>query len=87
VQTTFPQWKAQDLGSYVVDKLAHGRIAPMEPSALHLLQVSHVVCVPLHLTHSPQEMLHYTPADRISAKAALTHPYFSDLDRSAFGDA
>jgi serine/threonine protein kinase len=85
VQSTFPQWKAQDLGSYVVDKLAHGRIAPLEASALHLLQVS--LSLSLSLSDHIQEMLHYTPADRISAKAALTHPYFSDLDRTVFGDA
>jgi cyclin-dependent kinase len=69
IQATFPQWKAQDLGKYVVEKLAHGRIAPLEPEALDLLR----------------DMLQYSPGSRISAKAALVHPYFNDLDRSSFG--
>jgi cyclin-dependent kinase len=30
------------------------------------------------------KMLVYDPAKRISAKAALNHPYFSDLDKSKF---
>ncbi|GAM22109.1 hypothetical protein SAMD00019534_052840 [Acytostelium subglobosum LB1] len=30
------------------------------------------------------KMLQYEPSRRISAKAALNHPYFSDLDASAF---
>lgn len=31
---------------------------------------------------SLQEMLIYNPAKRISAKQALKHPYFDDLDKS-----
>jgi cyclin-dependent kinase len=31
-----------------------------------------------------QKMLQYEPAKRISAKAALHHPYFDDLDKSQF---
>lgn len=31
-----------------------------------------------------QKMLKYDPADRISAKAALEHPYFDSLDKSQF---
>ncbi|GLJ37019.1 hypothetical protein SUGI_0750140 [Cryptomeria japonica] len=30
------------------------------------------------------KMLHYDPARRISAKAAMNHPYFDDLDKSQF---
>lgn len=30
------------------------------------------------------KMLQYDPARRITAKAAMEHPYFADLDRSAF---
>ena len=30
-----------------------------------------------------QKMLNYNPAERISAKAALEHPYFADLDKSS----
>jgi len=30
------------------------------------------------------EMLQYDPAKRISAKSALKHPYFEDLDKSFF---
>ena len=29
-------------------------------------------------------MLAYQPSKRISAKAALNHPWFDDLDKSAF---
>jgi len=29
-------------------------------------------------------MLKYNPAERISAKAALDHPYFDSLDKSQF---
>lgn len=31
-----------------------------------------------------QKMLKYDPADRISAKAALDHPYFDSLDKSQY---
>jgi serine/threonine protein kinase len=30
-----------------------------------------------------QKMLAYEPSKRISAKAALSHPYFDDLDKTA----
>jgi cyclin-dependent kinase len=31
-----------------------------------------------------QRMLQFNPAKRISAKAALQHPFFDDLDKSQF---
>ena len=31
-----------------------------------------------------QNMMLYNPSKRISAKAALHHPYFDDLDKSQF---
>ena len=31
-----------------------------------------------------ERMLVYEPTNRISAKAALSHPYFDDLDKSCF---
>lgn len=31
-----------------------------------------------------QKMLQYNPANRISAKAAMEHPYFDSLDKSQF---
>ncbi|KAG6745458.1 hypothetical protein POTOM_052130 [Populus tomentosa] len=31
-----------------------------------------------------QKMLKYDPAERISAKAAMDHPYFDSLDKSQF---
>jgi serine/threonine protein kinase len=31
-----------------------------------------------------EKMLIYEPSKRISAKAALSHPYFDDLDKSCF---
>lgn len=34
--------------------------------------------------HLLLEMLQYDPSKRISAKAALQHPYFDDLDKSQF---
>jgi len=30
-----------------------------------------------------QQMLHYEPSKRISAKAALNHPYFADVNKAA----
>ena len=68
-QASFPSWKAQDLNRVIVHDLARDQIAAVDPLALDLLQ----------------QCLYYTPAQRISAKAALSHPYFSDLDRSGFG--
>jgi hypothetical protein len=29
-------------------------------------------------------MLRYAPGERISAKAAMEHPFFDDLDKAAF---
>nr|GMC79192.1 cell division control protein 2 homolog C [Ipomoea batatas] len=39
--------------------------------------------VPLK-SYTHENMLKYDPADRISAKAALDHPYFDSLDKSQF---
>ena len=39
---------------------------PLEPAALDLMSL----------------MMRYTPGERITAKAALHHPYFADLDKS-----
>ena len=50
----------------VVERLGAGRAHPVSDSGYHLLQ----------------EMLHYEPSRRISAKVALSHPYFDDLDRT-----
>lgn len=36
------------------------------------------------LSWTMQKMLKYDPAERISAKAALEHPYFDSLDKSQF---
>ena len=35
-----------------------------------------IVCV--------QQMLQYNPVKRISARQAMLHPYFADLDKSAY---
>ena len=32
----------------------------------------------------PQKMLRYAPQERISAKEALKHPYFDDLDKTKY---
>ena len=49
--------------------LAQGRIGNLDPQAIDLLK----------------QCLRYVPSQRISAKTALTHPYFADLDRASFG--
>lgn len=46
--------------------------------AAHLFQY-HITEVSIHL--SLQQMLHYDPNKRISAKAALTHPFFQDVTK------
>jgi serine/threonine protein kinase len=33
---------------------------------------------------STQKMLRYAPQERITAKDALKHPYFDDLDKSKY---
>jgi serine/threonine protein kinase len=33
------------------------------------------------------QMICYDPAKRISARAAMSHPYFDDLDKSSFAEA
>ena len=42
----------------------------------------HTYCSSLDLL---SKMIVYDPCRRISAKAALNHPYFDDLDKSHFG--
>ena len=37
-----------------------------------------------YLVVNLQNMMLYNPSKRISAKAALHHPYFDDLDKSQF---
>lgn len=37
---------------------------------------------PPSLLLPPQQMLHYDPNKRISAKAALGHPFFRDVTRA-----
>ena len=39
----------------------------------------HITEVSMHL--SLQQMLHYDPNKRISAKAALAHPFFQDVTK------
>ncbi len=56
--------------------------APAFPLALAL---SHTLGTlgtphPTAPTVTPQKMLVYNPAQRISAKQALVHPYFKDVD-------
>ena len=69
MQATFPQWQAQDFNQHIVQDLAQGRIANIDPLAIDLLK----------------QCLRYVPGQRVSAKAALSHPYFADLDRASFG--
>lgn len=46
--------------------------------AAHLVHY-HITEVSMHL--SLQQMLHYDPNKRISAKAALAHPFFQDVTK------
>lgn len=53
----------------VYDQVSLASIAPkLDPDGLDLLT----------------QMLRYEPAQRISAKAAMSHPYFKDLDQTRF---
>jgi len=53
----------------VYDQVSLASIAPkLDPDGLDLLT----------------QMLRYDPAQRISAKAAMSHPYFKDLDQTRF---
>ncbi|NXV53557.1 CDK2 kinase, partial [Uria aalge] len=79
---SFPKWARQDFGKVV---------PPLDEEGRKLLAVS---CReggrgsggrwgPPHLTvPPPQQMLHYDPNKRISAKAALGHPFFRDVTRA-----
>lgn len=50
----------------------------LKTPAAHLLHY-HITDVSIHL--SLQQMLHYDPNKRISAKAALAHPFFQDVTK------
>ena len=55
----------------------------MEKAGLDLLEV--FISIPFiyfhtHDSNNTQKMLKYNPADRISAKRAILHPYFEDMD-------
>ena len=53
----------------VYDQVSLASVAPkLDPDGLDLLT----------------QMLRYEPAQRISAKAAMSHPYFKDLDQTRF---
>lgn len=66
---TFPQWAARPLAEAA---------STLDPVGMDLLAVS---ATGVALTR--QKMLIYEPSRRISAKAALSHPYFDDLDKSS----
>ena len=75
-KSTFPQWKKEEWAT-VVPTLC--------PQGLDLLSVRAAAPSPHHPppeAHSPgslsQQMLIFEPAKRISARAALSHPYFDD---------
>jgi serine/threonine protein kinase len=75
---TFPTWSAQNLSTLVKNLDANG---------VDLLQVSSDSNISLSLPQAnvlfcQQKMLAYDPAQRISAKRALQHPYFADLPAS-----
>jgi serine/threonine protein kinase len=84
--TQFPRWQAQPIETALMP-LKH------DPHALDLLIVRPVLGC---FSTSPdwdwddprlcvlQQMLQYNPVKRISARQAMLHPYFADLDKSAY---
>ena len=88
-RSSFPQWKRQEWST---------TFPHVSADALDLLSVcafffshSHFFLTTFHVSpHSLdthiQKMLVYDPSQRITAKASLSHPYFDDLDKSAFSD-
>ena len=89
---SFPKWARQDLGKVVPPLDEEGRkllavstgleggrragrgYAVRSPPPPHPLTILS--------SPSPQQMLHYDPNKRISAKAALSHPCFRDVTRA-----
>lgn len=80
----YPQWTAKPLSSAVPG---------LDENGLHLLGVSswfrnqasweaNNVARSWSEFSLLQEMLHYEPSRRISAKKAMEHPYFDDFDKS-----
>ncbi|NWU72292.1 CDK2 kinase, partial [Pterocles burchelli] len=77
---SFPKWARQDFSKVV---------PPLDEEGRKLLAVSEgwsggvwVMGTPPHCLSPPQQMLHYDPNKRISAKAALGHPFFRDVTRA-----
>nr|GMD46669.1 cell division control protein 2 homolog D [Ipomoea batatas] len=84
----YPQWKPQPLSSSVPNLDENGlNLLAVSLFLLFLLELDCGLWLCKHHIYSlykfvMQEMLHYEPSRRISAKKAMEHPYFDDLDKS-----
>jgi len=84
----YPQWKPQPLSSSVPNLDENGlNLLAVSLFLLFLLELDCGLWLCKHNIYSlykfvMQEMLHYEPSRRISAKKAMEHPYFDDLDKS-----
>ena len=84
---SFPRWPAKSLAK-VFPMLDAAGVDLMEVCmCVCIVCVCVCMCVCTPVNHDcpspfphPQRMLRYNPSDRISAKKALLHPFFSDVD-------
>lgn len=93
-RASFPQWMPTDVEKMLTPRRREGDAAlPAAPdaTACDLFKVERGLLregegrtnTYSGLSHSLQRMMAYEPAARISAKAALSHPYFDDLNKAA----
>lgn len=88
----YPQWKPQPLSTAVpnLDENGLNLLAVSFFLLFNEFQLDCGLCGSMLCKHHiyslhkfvMQEMLHYEPSRRISAKKAMEHPYFDDLDKS-----
>ena len=80
---TFPKWIKRPISSLIKNN-------SLDEHGLDLLEVSRSLSIAVDrsclsgltaIIRFAQKMLKYNPAERISAKQALNHPYFDDLDK------
>ncbi|NWU86918.1 CDK2 kinase, partial [Onychorhynchus coronatus] len=79
---SFPKWARQDFGKVVPPLDEEGRKLLAVSQGLRRVWGAHGSPSPLSPPFLPQQMLHYDPNKRISAKAALGHPFFQDVTRA-----